>query len=127
MDLPLWKMSVFRPYLKLQFFGLKIIVFYPKYHQQIFYWLNFRKKTLAISGSIFEQNRWTNPFEKYPFIGPFQKFNFFLLKSFFFFPQYQKRSFLIWFLWITPKRKSSSFGQTPWTYPHGKCPFFGPI
>ena len=42
---------------------------------------------------------------------PFLKLQFFMLKIILFFPQYQKRCFLIEFLWKTPIRKSSIFRQ----------------
>ena len=75
---------------------------------------------------IFGQNPWTNPFGKYPLYGPFLNFNLFLLKIILFFLQYQKRCFLIWFLWKTPIKKSSILRQNLWTNPFKKMSMFWP-
>ena len=56
---------------------------------------------------------------------PFLKLYFFFsLTIILFFPQYQKRRFLIEFLWKTPIRQTSIFAHNPWTNPFKKCPFF---
>ena len=66
MDKPFWKMSILWPYLNLQFFGLKVLVFYPKYRKTIF--SNFRKKHIQCQVRFFWQNPLTNPFGKCPFL-----------------------------------------------------------
>ena len=63
------------------------------------------------------------PLENVYFLA-FFKTLIFLLKIILFFPQYQKRCFLIEILWKTPIRKTLIFGQNPWTNPFKKCPFF---
>ena len=55
------------------------------------------------------------PLKKSLFFGPLKKFQFFPFNIILFFPQYRKPSFLIRVLWNTPQRKSSIFGQNPWT------------
>ena len=112
---PFWKMSTFWPLLKLQFFGIKMIVFYLKYPKTIFsdiisvknrdkrkfdFWTKFMNEKCLWKMSIFR---------------PFLKLEFFPIKIILFFSQYQKRCFLIEFLWKTPIRKGLIFGQNPWT------------
>ena len=63
-------MSTFWPLLKLQFFGLKMIVFYLKYAEMISSDIIAVKNAIRES-SIFGQNPWNNPFGKGPFFGPF--------------------------------------------------------
>ena len=63
------KFSIFWPLFKLQFFGLKIIVFFYKYPETIFSDVisvkNADKKKFD-----FWTKPWTNPFKKCPVFGP---------------------------------------------------------
>ena len=67
-ELPPFESAIFWPFLKLKFFGLKMIVFYPKYRTTIF--SNIISVITAIKdGSIFGQNLCINTFWKCPFFG----------------------------------------------------------
>ena len=61
------KMSFLWPFLKLQFFPLKIILFFPK-HQKRCFLIEFLWKKQIRKNSIFGQNPWTNPFKKVHFL-----------------------------------------------------------
>ena len=93
------------PYEKFRFFPLKSFFFFHKYPKTIF------SDIISVKMSTF----W-----------PFLKLEFFPLKIILFFPQYQKSCFLLECLWKRQIRKSSIFGQNPWTNPFKKSPFFGP-
>ena len=75
-------------------------------------------------------NFWTksmdNPLWKCQFIGPFQNFSFFLLKSSFFSTISQTIFFDIMSVKNADKKKFH-FSQNPWTNPFIKCPFFRPF
>ena len=90
-------MSTFCPLLKLQFLGLTMIVFYLKNPKTIF--------SDVISVKKSDEKK-------------FISLTLFIIILFF--PQYQNPSFLMWFLWKTPIRKSSIFGQNPWAKPFKK-------
>ena len=112
-------MSTSWPMLKLQFFGLKMIVFYLKYPKTIFFDI-FSEKNSDKRNLDF----WTKSILwKMSIFWPFLKHQVFQLKIILFFQQYHKRFFLIEFLWKTPIRKTSIFLQNPWTNPFKKCPF----
>ena len=126
MDQPLTKMSIFWPLLKVQFFYLKMIVCYLKYPKTIF------SDIISVKNSDKRKlDFWTKsmdlPFWKMSIFWLFLTFQFCPLKIILFFPQYQKPSFLIWFLLKTPIRKSSIFGQNPWTNPFAKMSIFWPF
>ena len=117
-------MSTFWPLWKILFFlGFKKILFYLKYPKMIFSDIfsekNSDKRNLDFSTKSMDETR-----SKMSIFWPFLKVLFFPLKIILFFPQYQKRCFLIEFLWKTPIRQTSIFAHNPWTNPFKKCPFF---
>ena len=57
----------FLPFLKVQFFGLKMTVFYSKYRTTIFSDIISVKKTAIRESLIFGQNPWTNPLKNVHF------------------------------------------------------------
>ena len=66
-ELPPFESAIFWPFLKLKFFGLKMIVFYPKYRTTIF--SNIISVITAIKdSSIFGQNLCINTFGNVPFL-----------------------------------------------------------
>ena len=98
--------------------------------------LIFRSYNVCFLSRISKKDFFWHPYEKFLFLDkihgltPLKNSHFFALvkiKIILFFSQYQKRCFLIWFLWKRQIRESSIFGQNPWTNPFGKCPFFGPF
>ena len=58
-DYPLRKMSIFLDFLKLQFSGLKLILFYPE-HQKTIFWNKISSKTLMRKSLNFGQKPCTN-------------------------------------------------------------------
>ena len=70
------------------------------------------------------------PLENVNFLSFFKTSIFFYLKSFFSF--YNIKNHLFWYDFCdfydfcVPIKKSSIFGQNPWTNPFKKCPLFGP-
>ena len=86
-------MSTFWPLLKLQFFGLKMIVFYLKYPKTIFSDIISVKKKGLRESSIFGQNPWTNNFKKCPLLRTCKKIQFLGLKMIVFYLRYPKTIF----------------------------------
>ena len=56
----------FWTFLKLRFFSLKTILFYPEYQETVFSDLICPKKPV-MKYPIFSQKPWTNPFQKFRF------------------------------------------------------------
>ena len=83
-------MSIFLPLLKLQFLGLKLIVFYPKYQKTIFS-DKISVKTTIRESSTFGQKPRTNPFKKMSFYWPLLKLQFFGLKTIVFYIKYPEK------------------------------------
>ena len=98
--------------------------FLSKISENDLFWHNFCKKKRSEKFEFLDKIHGLTPFENVHFLALF-KTSIFLLKVILFFPQYQKRSIRILFLWKTLIWKSSIFGQNPWTNPFKKCPFFG--
>ena len=110
MDQSLLKISIFCTFLKLNFSGLKSVLFYPEYktsfssskkhffyseHQKtIFFCLICQKNVHDRMFDFFLRKPWTNPFEKFPLLG--------LLKNFLFYPECKK---MIFSGLICPKNK----------------------
>ena len=86
-------MTIFRPLLKLQFWGLKWF-FLSKISKTDFVRHNFCKKKKAIREiSIFGQNPRTNFFKKMSIFWPSLKRHFFGFTMFVFYPEYLKNHF----------------------------------
>ena len=117
-------MSISWPLLKRQFFVLTMFVFYPEYRKTNFFSHNFCKKHPYEKVLFLDKIHGLTPLENVHFLALFKTLFFFSLTIILFFPQYQKRCFLIEFLWETPIRQTSIFAHNPWTNPFKKCPFF---
>ena len=98
------------------------VCFLSRISKNEFLWHNFFKKHPYEKFRILNKIHGVTPLENVHFLARFK--TFFFLKIILFFLQYQKRSFLIWFLWKTPIRKSSIFWQNPWTNPLTNVHFF---
>ena len=92
MDYPLRKMTIFVDLLKLQFSGLKFILFYPEYQETIF-WNIITSKTLIRKSLNFGQKPWTNLLGKDRFFWPSSERYLSALKIILFYPKYQKYIF----------------------------------
>ena len=119
-------MLIIWSFLRLQFFPLKIILFFHKYRETIFCDIISVKKPAIIEIRVLDKVM-DKPLWKMSFLWPFLKLEFFPLKIILFFPQYQKRCFLIEFLWKKQIRKirflDKIHGLTPLENVHF-LPFF---
>ena len=118
-------MCIFWRSLKLQFFGLKMIVFYLKYSTMIF------SDIISVKNSDKRKfDFWTKsmdyPFKKCPFFGHCFNFVFWSFNDCFRF-KYPKRIFSD----IVSVKNSDNRNFDFWTKsrinPFGKCPFYGPF
>ena len=120
-------MLIIWSFLRLQFFPLKIILFFHKYRETIFCDIISVKKPAIIEIMSFGQSHGQTPLENVLFMALFKTWIFFALKIILFFPQYQKRCFLIEFLWKKQIRKirflDKIHGLTPLENVHF-LPFF---
>ena len=74
---------------RLQFSGLKSVLFYPEY-QTMFLSGLFCKKKKEKKRLILGQKQWTNPFAKCRFFSTLWELHFLGLKTIIFYPEYQK-------------------------------------
>ena len=95
---------------------VKTLVFWFKNDCFFFTKYPVKRSFLTWESSIFGQNQFTNSLKNVHVLA-LAKTSFYSSYNHSFLPQYQKRCFLIWFLWKTPIRKSSIFGKKCLDYP----------
>ena len=105
--------------LKLQYSGLKIILFYPEYQKTIFSDLISPKNTNKKKFDFWTKTMDYPPRKMFLFFD-FLKLQFSGLKFILFYLEYQRNDLFEHNSSKTLMRKSLNFGQKPWTNPQGK-------
>ena len=127
-----WQNPWTNPFAKCRFFYLartlllrsKKLYFLSRISKNVSFWLFLLKKKTYKKKVDFWQKPRTIPFAKCRFFSTLWELHFWGPKSFIFYPEYQKMFLLGFLLKKKLVRKSSIFGQKPWTNPFAKCRFF---